>query len=132
MNRLKSRWQNEQGALSFEFLGILPFYFMFFLLLWQVVASGYAVFSVKSAVNDAAKTYAATNSWSEAEQTARESLGNSSVVQYVSLSGSSAAADGKFTMNLKAKHSLVFLPSEWKKQTALSLSDSATGRVLLP
>ena len=35
--------RNERGSLSIEFLGILPFYFLFFLLLWQVVASGYAV-----------------------------------------------------------------------------------------
>ena len=29
--------RNERGSLSIEFLGILPFYFLFFLLLWQVV-----------------------------------------------------------------------------------------------
>jgi hypothetical protein len=48
----------------------------------QVVASGYAVFTAKTAVNNAAKTYAATNQLSEAIDSAKETLGSSNVIKY--------------------------------------------------
>ena len=67
MKKFKSI-RNEKGSMSIEFLGILPFYFLFFLLLWQVVASGYAVLSLKSAANDGAQVYALTKSHSEAKR----------------------------------------------------------------
>lgn len=123
--------KNEKGALSIEFLGILPFYFLFFLLLWQVVASGYAVLSLKSAANDGASVYAMTENASEAQNAVMQSIGSSSL-----LTGSSVAitpqGNGSFTLTVNAQHPLVFVPAEWKKQTSVSLNSKAAGKVFVP
>jgi len=123
--------KNEKGALSIEFLGILPFYFLFFLLLWQVVASGYAVLSLKSAANDGASVYAMTENASEAQNAVMQSIGSSSL-----LTGSSVAitpqGNGAFTLTVNAQHPLVFVPTEWKKQTSVSLNSKAAGKVFVP
>ncbi|WP_108672185.1 hypothetical protein [Peribacillus acanthi] len=127
---MKKPFKNENGSVSLEFLGILPFYFMFFLLLWQVVASGYAVLSAKTALNDAAKTFASTNDAGEAELIAKEAMGSSSVIQYENLSVSTST-DGKFMMTLESEHFLIFVPQQWKEKTSVSLSMDAVGRVLV-
>lgn len=123
--------RNEKGALSIEFLGILPFYFLFFLLLWQVVASGYAVMSLKSAANDGASVYALTESISEAESTVMQSIGSSSLLTGTSVSVSPQGS-GSFTITVSAQHPLVFVPTEWKQQTAVSLNSKAAGKVFNP
>lgn len=128
---LKKHWRNEKGSISIEFLGILPFYFMFFLLLWQVVASGYAVFTAKTAVNNAAKTYAATDQISEAIISAKETLGSSDVISYKNLVHTSTE-DGKFKLVLHTNHSLSFIPKQWREKTSLELEQEAFGKVLVP
>ena len=60
--------KDEKGSLSIEFLGILPLYFLLFLLLWQVVASGYAVISLKAAASDAAQVYAVSEDYYETKE----------------------------------------------------------------
>ncbi|WP_175986544.1 pilus assembly protein [Bacillus sp. Marseille-Q1617] len=132
MSKLFSkRMKNENGALTFEFLGILPFFFMFFLLLWQVVATGYAVYTVKTAVNEGAKTYSATKDSIEAENTVKNALGSSSVISYKGVTISPMDANGKFEMNVSVDHPLVFIPKQWKDKTALSFDQSAVGQVLV-
>ncbi|MBP3039333.1 pilus assembly protein [Bacillaceae bacterium Marseille-Q3522] len=123
-------WKNEKGSASIEFLGLLPFYFLFFLLLWQVVASGYAVFSAKTAVNEAAKTFASTNSVYDAEDVAKESLGNSTVITFKKLEIIAIDSNGKFRAKLYTDHPLVFIPNQWKAQTSLPLEQEAVGTVL--
>ena len=123
--------RNEKGALSIEFLGILPFYFLFFLLLWQVVASGYAVMSLKSAANDGASVYALTESTSEAESAVMQSIGSSSLLTGTSVSVS-PQGNGSFIFTVSAQHPLVFVPAEWKQQTAVSLNSKAAGKVFSP
>ncbi|WP_034645067.1 TadE family protein [Bacillus methanolicus] len=122
---------NETGSVSIEFLGILPFYFMFFLLLWQVVASGYAVFTAKTAVNNAAKTYAATNKIDQAEKSAKETLGSSNVIKYKDLVPTDLG-NGKFKLVLYTDHSLTFIPKQWKEKASLELEQEAIGKVLVP
>ncbi|RLQ91155.1 pilus assembly protein [Falsibacillus albus] len=129
---LKKIIKNEKGALSFEFLGILPFFFLFFLLLWQVVASGYAVFTAKSAVNDAAKVLAASNDLEQAKETAIEAIGDSSVLQYKKIEVTPLNSTGKFKLTLYTENMLVFIPDKWKPSSSLSLTQSATGQVLVP
>jgi hypothetical protein len=128
----KNKLNNERGAITFEFLGILPFFFMFFLLLWQVVASGYAVFTAKSAVNNAAKTFAATNDINEAEQVAIQTIGTSSVISYKNMQVVFLDGQGKFEMRLSADHPLVFVPSPWKSKASLALDQEAIGKVMVP
>ncbi|WP_423408449.1 pilus assembly protein [Heyndrickxia sp. MSNUG] len=128
----KNKLNNERGAITFEFLGILPFFFMFFLLLWQVVASGYAVFTAKTAVNNAAKTFAATNDINEAEQVAIQTIGTSSVINYKNMQVVFLDGQGKFEMKLSANHPLVFVPSPWKSAASLDLNQEAIGKVMVP
>ncbi|MGD6942801.1 pilus assembly protein [Cytobacillus gottheilii] len=126
---LRPKWQNEDGAISLEFLGILPFFFLFFLLLWQVVGTGYAVFTAKTAANDAAKTYAATNDLQEAIQTAQESIGSSSVLSYKNLIRE-YSSNGDFKLVLYAEHKLSFVPDRWREQATFELDEEAFGKVL--
>lgn len=127
----KNHIKNEKGALSFEFLGILPFYFLFFLLLWQVVATGYSVMTAKSAVNDAAKIYAATNEYSQARDAAQKAIGSSSAISFKDLSIAPSSGDGKFTVTLKSEHSLVFIPDKWRDKASMDLEMKAFGKVLV-
>ena len=123
--------KNEKGALSIEFLGILPFYFLFFLLLWQVVASGYAVMSLKSAANDGASVYAMTEDAGEAEGAVMQSIGGSELLTGASVVVS-PQGNGSFTLTVSAQHPLVFIPAQWKTQTAVSLNSKAAGKVFVP
>ncbi|WP_458415050.1 pilus assembly protein [Schinkia sp. CFF1] len=127
----KRHFSNEKGAVSIEFLGILPFYFLLFLLLWQVVASGYAVFTAKTAVNNAAKTYAVTYDIVEAMNTAKDTLGSSNVITYKDIVGQNLGG-GKFKLVLTTDHPLSFVPSQWRPQATLELKQEAIGRVLTP
>ncbi|HHY71921.1 MAG TPA: pilus assembly protein [Bacillus bacterium] len=131
MNIRKKPMQNEKGSVSIEFLGILPFYFMFFLLLWQVVATGYAVFTAKTAVNNAAKTYAETYNLYEAIDTAKETLGTSGVISYKDIQRYNLGS-GKFKLVLYTDHSLTFIPKQWRNSATLELEQEAIGKVLIP
>ncbi|MBW3110723.1 MULTISPECIES: pilus assembly protein [Bacillaceae] len=131
MRKYFKKVNNEKGALTFEFLGILPFFFMFFLLLWQVVASGYAIYTVKTAVNEGAKSYSATKDALEAENTVKKAIGASNVITYDGMSITTPDVNGKFEINVKVEHPLVFIPKQWKDETALSFDQSAVGQVLV-
>lgn len=126
---LRPKWQNEEGAISIEFLGILPFFFMFFLLLWQVVGTGYAVFTAKTAANDAAKTFAATDDLTEAINAAKDSIGTSNVLKYKNLT-TPEYANGNFKLVLYTEHTLSFIPDRWKKHATFELNEEAYGKVL--
>lgn len=125
-------WQNEKGAISIEFLGILPFFFMFFLLLWQVVGTGYAVFTAKTAVNDAAKVFAATDDTTAAIQAAKDTLGSSNVIKYNQLIVPEYSANGDFKMILYTDHYLTFVPPKWREAAAIDFKQEAYGKVLVP
>lgn len=121
---------NEKGSMSIEFLGVLPFYFLFFLLLWQVVASGYAVLSLKSAANDGAQVYALSGNYNDAVDAVNESIGSSSLINDVAVSVPSAG-NGLFELNITAKHPLVFIPEKWKTTMSVPISSKVAGKVML-
>nr|WP_295974881.1 pilus assembly protein [uncultured Bacillus sp.] len=123
--------QNEKGSISIEFLGILPFFFLFFLLLWQVVGTGYAVFTAKTAVNDAAKTFAATDDLNQAIGVAKDTLGNSSVIKYKDLAVTEYNGNGHFKLILHTDHYINFIPERWRMKATLDLEQEAYGKVLL-
>lgn len=133
---MKRLLKNEKGALSIEFLGILPFYFLLFLFLWQVVASGYAVFIAKTAVNEAAKAYSLNNGdMNIAIEKAEQVLGDSSVIEYKNLQKDPSylpEKPGEFKLILKTDHPLIFIPDKWKETTSLPLNLSAVGMELVP
>lgn len=123
--------ENEKGALTIEFLGILPFFFMFFLLLWQVIATGYALHTVKLAASEGAKTYAATTNIYDAKDTITESLGNSSIIDYEDMQVVMLNTNGKFELKLSVSHSLIFIPDQWKPSTAIILDEKVVSQVLV-
>ncbi|MFD2442557.1 pilus assembly protein [Bacillus sp. CGMCC 1.16607] len=131
MKRRKQRWLNEKGSISIEFLGILPFFFLFFLILWQVVASGYSVFVAKTAVNNAAKIYAATNDITKAVDEAKESLGTNKIIVYKDLH-TNYLGNGKFEMVLSTDHFLSFVPDKWKDKASMEIEQEAIGKVFVP
>lgn len=122
--------RNERGSMSIEFIGILPFYFLFFLLLWQVVASGYAVLSLKTAANDGAQVYALTGSEFKAMEAVNESIGNSSLLTNATVSVSDGG-NGLFDLKISARHPLVFIPEKWKSTMSVAIDSKAAGKVML-
>lgn len=125
--------KNERGSLSIEFLGILPLYFLLFLLLWQVVASGYAVISLKAAASDAAQVYAVSEDYNEAKEVIDRSLGGSSILQNHQLSVLAVPGNSElFEIKITANHPLVFLPDQMANSALISIDSTATGKVLVP
>ena len=129
----KHKIKNERGSLSIEFLGILPFYFLFFLLLWQVVASGYAIIHLKSVASDAAKIYAASEDYYETKDLIDEAIGDSELLKNHTFEiRKDIYNPALFVITLEANHSLVFLPGEFKQKVPIKLDSKATGKVLVP
>jgi len=125
--------KNERGSLSIEFLGILPLYFLLFLLLWQVVASGYAVISLKAAASDAAQVYAVSEDYYETKEVIDKSIGGSSLLKSHSffIQNVPGSAD-LFEIKITARHPLVFLPDRIANRAAITIDSAATGKVLVP
>lgn len=130
LSRAKKLIKNEQGAISLEFIGILPFLFLFMLLLWQAVASGIGIVSAQSAVNEAAKVYAASHDRSEARQKAKEIIGTGDIMTYNSLSITTPDGRGNFKAVINVDLDLVFIPDGWKQKSAVPFSISTTSRVM--
>ncbi len=131
--RFRDKLKNERGSLSIEFLGILPFYFLFFLLLWQVVASGYAVIHLKSVASDAAKVYAVSEDYYETKDLIDKAIGNSELLNNHSFEIRQDVYNPElFVITLKANHSLVFLPGDFKQKVPIKLDSKAVGKVLMP
>ncbi|MCG7344239.1 pilus assembly protein [Sporosarcina sp. ACRSL] len=137
MKKFKSI-RNERGSMSIEFLGILPFYFLFFILLWQVVASGYAVLCLKTAANDGAQAYALSGSYSDAVNAVNKSIGKSSVLIIDSVEVcqnndteycNPPSKDSLFDLKISASHPLEVIPKKWRP--TIDFEAKATGKVLL-
>ena len=129
----RDKLKNERGSLSIEFLGILPFYFLFFLLLWQVVASGYAVIHLKSVASDAAKVYAVSENYDETKDIIDKAIGNSDMLKNHTFEIRKDVYDPElFVITIQADHSLVFLPSNFKEKVPIKLDSKAIGKVLIP
>ncbi|PYF07647.1 hypothetical protein [Ureibacillus chungkukjangi] len=129
----RERLKDERGSLSIEFLGILPLYFLLFLLLWQVVASGYAVISLKAVASDAAQVYAVSEDYYETKEVIDQSIGGSSLLRnhYFVIQNVSGSAD-LFEIKITASHPLVFLPDSFANRASISIDSKATGKVLVP
>ncbi len=123
----------ERGSLSIEFLGILPLYFFLFLLLWQVVASGYAVISLKATASDAAQVYAVSEDYNETKEVIDQSLAGSSILQNHQFVVQNVAGSADlFEIKITASHPLVFLPDSMADQALITIDSKATGKVLVP
>lgn len=131
--KMKRILKEERGSLSIEFLGILPFYFLFFLLLWQVVASGYAILSLKAAANDGAQVYSVTGDYYETLEAVNKSIGGGSLIQNHTVTVNLVSGHSDlFEVKINASHPLVFLPDSWQNSTMISLESTATGKEIAP
>ncbi|TSI04276.1 pilus assembly protein [Lysinibacillus sp. BW-2-10] len=131
--KVKKLLNNEKGSLSIEFLGILPFYFLFFLILWQVVASGYAVLNLKAAATDAAQVYAMSKDYWETKDTIDQTIGSGSLLTDHSFLIEPDSADPNFfVITVTAKHPLVFLPESMADLATITIDSKATGKVFVP
>lgn len=125
-----NKLNNEKGSMSIEFIGILPFLFLFMLLLWQVVASGVAIISTQSAVNEAAKVYAVSQDVDEARTKAQEIVGSGDFATYTSFSIPSIDSNGSFDAQLNVNLYLAFLPDDWKDDVPIPFSITTSSRVM--
>lgn len=130
--RTKHALKSEKGSISIEFLGILPFYFLFFLLLWQVVASGFAVFNLKAAALEGAQVYAISEDRLETEAVINRSLEDGELLTNYSFQINEDPYSDIFVIEVTAKHPLIFLPNSWREKTLITLNSKATGKVLVP
>lgn len=129
MLQIRKRIQEEKGSATLEFLMVMPYYLFFFLILWQAVASGLTILQAQSAVNEAAKIYAITESEYEAREAAKDAIGFSDIMTFEDFD--IPVQSGKeFVAEVKLKHGLVFVPKEWRKVASVPLTHTATGRVL--
>lgn len=125
-----NKLNNEKGSMSIEFIGILPFLFLFMLLLWQVVASGVAIISTQSAVNEAAKVYAVSQDVDEARTKAQEIVGSGDFATYTSFSIPSIDSNGSFDAQLNVNLYLAFLPDDWEDDVPIPFSITTSSRVM--
>ena|SRR5690625_2969116 len=131
MRKIGKRLKNEKGSYSIEFLGILPFLFLIFIILWQAVASGYAVYTLKTAANEGARVYALSENEWEARQTVREIIDSTTVLTY-QYADVVPGYNGEFEIIIDVQHPLIFIPDRWKPNTAVTLNETLTSRVLVP
>lgn len=126
----KHNFNNEKGSMTLEFIGILPFLFLFFLLLWQVVASGIAIISTQSAVNEATEVYAVSQDLGEAQQKAQKIVGSGDLVSYSGFSILSKQSNGNFDAKLKVDLYFAFLPNDWQDDVPIPFTVTTSSRVM--
>ncbi|WP_034262646.1 TadE/TadG family type IV pilus assembly protein, partial [Bacillus sp. J33] len=127
--KIKHILKDQKGSISLEFIGVLPFFFMFMLLIFQGFALGYGVVTAQSAVNEAAKVYAAGDTFEEAKAAAMKVVGNSSSVSFSNLS-KSEDSEGNFEATITVKVDLLFVPDQWKSINSLNVTQKASSRVM--
>lgn len=127
---LKSLFKNNKGSISLEFIGVLPFFFLFMLLVFQGFVLGYALITAQSAVNEAAKVYSEGDTLSESREAAQKIVGNSSYLTLNSLSIPSQDSDGDFEVSANVSIDLMFIPDKWKSVSSITFNQSASSRVM--
>jgi len=106
--------RDEEGSLSIEFMGLLPFFFILFLVFFQILGSGFSMLLAQKGVNESAKVYSITGSEIEAEEALQSVIGSSSILDYSDL-GVADEGDGYFTVKMTGNHGIVFGPDSWRQ-----------------
>lgn len=130
MLRTRKVLREERGSMTLEFLMVLPYYLFFFLILWQVVASGLTFLKAQSAVNEAAKVYAVTSDLLQAKDKAKDILGFSDMMSYKNFKIDPPNATDDFEAIIEFDHGFVFVPKQWRKQASESFTLSVNSRVI--
>lgn len=121
---------NEKGSITLEFLGVLPYFFLFFLMLWQAVSSGYAVMTAQSAVNEAAKICAVGKPESDAESAASNIVGSSNLLRMTGLDCTQPDSGGNFEAVIRVSHGLIFIPAQWRDRASIAFTHRTSSRVI--
>ena len=116
--------------MTLEFLMVFPYYLFFFLILWQVVASGLTFMKAQSAVNEAAKVYSITSNLTEAKNKASEILGSNDMMAYKNFEVEPPGATEDFKAIIEFEHGFVFIPKQWRQNTAITIPLSVHGKVI--
>lgn len=130
MPKIREIAKEEKGSVSLEFLTVLPYYLFFFLILWQVVASGLTFMKAQSAVNEAAKVYSVTSDTVKAKEIAEDILGYSDIMQFKEFKIKPGSAAREFEAELTYEHGLIFIPKDWRKKATLTFTQSVDSRVI--
>lgn len=118
---------NEDGALNIEFMGLLPYIIIIFLVLIQVVGSGYSILLAQKAINESAKVYSITGSVSDAENAVKKIVDSNELLSYEDFSISNEG-NGYFTARFTGEHSILIVPKKWRG--AFSLPHRTYSRAL--
>lgn len=98
--------------------------------MWQVVASGIAIISTQSAINEATEVYAVSQDINEAQQKAKEIIGSGEFLTYSSFSIPSEQSNGSFDAKLKVNLYLAFLPNDWQDEIPIPFTVTTSSRVM--
>src|SRR5699024_204669 len=128
MNK-KFSFKNEDGSLSIEFMGLLPFVLILFLVLWQLIGTGSSLLMAQKAISESAKVYSITEDRGEAENAVREIIGDSSSLDY-SQFNIVEEGDGYFRVKFIGNYKAVFLPLEWQEKYAFEVPHQSYSRVI--
>lgn len=131
MSFIKEFSKKEEGSATIEFLAIVPLMLLIMMIFWQMLVSGYGVIVAQSAANEAAKAYALSGNEVDAKDAAKQILGTSGNVKYVSATIPSHGASKNFTVTVDTKIDLVFIPKKiMNPPPSITFSRSVKGRVL--
>jgi Flp pilus assembly protein TadG len=86
-DHMRELWRDQRGAITIEFLGVIPLFILLILVVWQIAVVGLDILDAQAAARDGGR-YAASH-WHDAEQggdfeanvanTVRDSFGKDNV-----------------------------------------------------
>ena len=126
--------KDEQGSASLEFIAMVPYVFLLMAILWQLVVGAYALITVQSAANEAAKVFSVSLESGEALQAARDiinrtgdSIRYSAARSYVSGVG----RDGSFSVRIGVDLDLAHLPDKFfPNRLTIPITQKTVSRVI--
>lgn len=124
---LRKLFQNEDGSLSIEFIGLFPFFLILILVFFQILGSGYSLLLAQKAVHESAKVYSLTESKQQASEMVDNVIGASSILAHENFKVHERG-DGYFAVEFTGRHGIVFGPDSWKQM--INLPHKTYGKVI--
>ncbi|KAB8138995.1 hypothetical protein F9U64_02520 [Gracilibacillus oryzae] len=110
--KAKQYLKDDKGSINIEFMGLLPFIIIIFVVFVQVLISGYSILLAQKAVHESAKVYSITGNESEARDVLDE-FTSTSLLGYSDFDVKNEG-DNYFTVNFTGKHGIFIGPSSWR------------------
>ncbi|VEF49208.1 Uncharacterised protein [Bacillus freudenreichii] len=124
----RKKLKDEQGSVTIEFLGIMPFMLLVAVIMWQLVVTVHGAVLIQSAANEAGKIYSITKDKSEASAAAQNIISTGS--GYLTFQSAPITGDKNYTAKVNAQIRFVFLPKKYFGSPSYSFSSTAKGRVI--